>query len=101
ESMNLLRTKFPDRIISRNSAVNWPLRLYNLRPLEYFLRGYVKDQVYANNPQSIEALKINIRSVIDEIGSQLCKNVIENFDKKIDLCKRGRSGHLADTLFDS
>ncbi|KZC03964.1 hypothetical protein WN55_01224 [Dufourea novaeangliae] len=91
--------KFPDRIISRNSAVNWPPRSCDLTPLDYFLRGYVKDQVYADNPQSIEALKINIRRVIGEIGSQLCKNVIENFDRRINVCKRGRNGHLSDILF--
>ncbi|KZC09143.1 hypothetical protein WN55_00743 [Dufourea novaeangliae] len=98
--MNLLRTKFPDRIISRNSAVNWPPRSCDLTPLDCFLWGYVKDQVYADDPQSIEAFKTNIRRVIGEIQSQLCKNIIENFDKRIDVCKRGR-GHLSDILFDS
>ncbi|KZC04651.1 hypothetical protein WN55_00727, partial [Dufourea novaeangliae] len=79
-SINLLRTKFPHRIILRNSAVNWPPRLRDLTPLDYFLWGYVKHQVYADNPQSIEALKTNIRRVVGEIEPQLCKHVIENFD---------------------
>ncbi|KZC04047.1 hypothetical protein WN55_03832, partial [Dufourea novaeangliae] len=97
----LLQKKFPDRIISRNSAVNWPPRSCDLTPLDYFLWGYVKDQVNADNPQSIEALKTNIRRVIGEIEQQLCKNVIENFDKRIDVCKRGRNRHLFDIIFDS
>ncbi|KZC12785.1 hypothetical protein WN55_04308, partial [Dufourea novaeangliae] len=96
-----IATKFPDRIISHNSAVNWPPRLCDLTPLDYFSWGYVKDQVYANNPQSIEVLKTNIRRVIGEIKPQLWKNVIENFDKRIDVYKRGPGGHLSDTLFDS
>ncbi|KZC03798.1 hypothetical protein WN55_04255 [Dufourea novaeangliae] len=99
--MNLLQMKFPDRIISRNFAVNWPPRSCDLMPLDYFLWGYVKDQVYADNPQSIEALKTNIRRVIGEIEPQLCKNVIENFDKRIDVCKHGRGGHFSDILFHS
>ena len=35
ETLNLLRTKFPDRIISYNSAVYWPTRLYALRGSPY------------------------------------------------------------------
>lgn len=101
ETMTLLQTKFPDRVISRNSAVNWPPRSCDLTPLDYFLWGYVKDQVYADNPQTIEALKANIERVIGEIEPQLCQNVIENFDERIDVCKRARGGHLKDIIFHS
>ena len=45
----------------------------------------MKDQVYADNPQSIETLKINIWHVISEIEPKLWKYVIENVDKKIDV----------------
>ena len=47
ETLNLLQTKFPNRIISRNSAVNWTPRLCDLTPLDYFFWSYVKDQIYA------------------------------------------------------
>ena len=49
-TLNLLRTKLPDRIISHNSAVNWPPRSCDLPPLDYLFWGYIKDQVYAVNP---------------------------------------------------
>ena len=35
--------------------------------LNYILWGYVKDQVSADNPQSIEASKVNIWRVIGKI----------------------------------
>ena len=38
-----------------------------LTPLDYFLWGYVKDQVYADSLLSIEALKTTIRRVIGQI----------------------------------
>ena len=83
ETLHFLRTKFSDRI------VNWPPRSCNLTPLEYSLLHYVRDQVYLDNAQCIEAVKTTIRRVIGEIEPQLCKNVIENFDKGINVCKRG------------
>ena len=54
-------------VISRNSDYNWPPRSCDLTPLDFFLRGYVKDKVYVDAPQSIQELKKKIRAVIDEI----------------------------------
>ncbi|CAH0550852.1 unnamed protein product [Brassicogethes aeneus] len=99
QTMDLLQTKFPDRVISRNSAVNWPPRSCDLTPLDYFLWGYVKDKVYADNPLTIEALKANIERAIREIEPQLCQNVITNFNKRIDVCRRTGGGHLNDIIF--
>ena len=47
----------------------------------WFQNDCVKNQVYADNPQFIEALKANIRCVILEIEPQLSKTVIGKFAK--------------------
>lgn len=99
QTIMLLRSKFRERIISRNSEINWPPRSCDLTPLDYFLWGYVKSKVYTNNPQTIVALKAEIRRVIREIQPQLCSEVIENLDKRVTSCKMNRGGHLADILF--
>ena len=95
--------KFPDRIISRKSGVNWQPRSCDLTPLDCFLWECVKDQVYANNPQFIQVLKTNNRPVIGEIEQRcsmhLCKDIIENFDERIDTCKYGHGGHLSNIIF--
>ena len=77
----ILPGKFPGRVISRNGDYNWLPRSCDLIPLDFFLRGYVKDKVYADAPQSIQELKEKIRPVIDEIEPQMCENVMENFFK--------------------
>ena len=48
----------------------------------------MKGMVYVNNPKTIEQLKDEIRSVIEGIEPQLCKNVIENFDKRMTICRK-------------
>lgn len=55
-NIDFLHTKFPERVISRNGDVNWPPRSCDITPLDFFLWGYVKDKVYANHPQTIDAL---------------------------------------------
>ena len=42
ETINLLKTKFGNAIISKNGPVNWPPRSCDLTPLDFFLWGYIK-----------------------------------------------------------
>lgn len=99
ETLELLQTKFPGRVISKRGDVNWPARSCDLTPLDYFLWGYVKGKVYANNPQTISELKNEIRRVIGEIEPHLCENVVQNLDKRVTSCKKSRGGHLDDIVF--
>jgi len=99
ETMQLLHTKFPGRVISRFGEQNWPPRSCDLTPLDFFLWGYVKQKVYANDPQTIVALKDEIRRVIYELPQNLCIKVIENFIKRAKVCRAARGSHLADIIF--
>jgi len=67
ETTELLREKFPGRVISRNGDQNWPRRSCDLTPYDFFLWGFVKSRVYANKPQTIPGQKAEIRLVIGEI----------------------------------
>lgn len=99
ETIHLLEERFPDRIISRNSDVNWPPRSCDLTPCDFFLWGFVKSHVYANAPRTIPELKDEIQRVIDELEAQICENVIENFMKRARVCVQNHGGHLSDILF--
>ena len=56
-SLDVLRPVFENRIISRRVDVVWPPRSCDLTPLDYYLRGAVKDKCYADKPETIDALK--------------------------------------------
>ena len=66
-ALDILRTVFEDRIISRTADVVWPPRSCDLTRLDYYLQGAVKDKCYADKPDTIEALKDNIRETIGEL----------------------------------
>ena len=99
ETMDLLKEKFEDRIISRRAGVNWPARSCDLTPLDFFLWGFVKSKVYRNNPTTIQELKNNIIEQISTIDNSLLNNVIQNFGKRLEACRSSRGGHLADIIF--
>ena len=70
-TMDLLRGEFGEHFISRSGLVNWPLRSWNLMPLDYFLWGYVKAHVYTDKPASIGTLEDNMEAFIREILTEM------------------------------
>ena len=87
ETIQLLHETFPGRVLSRLGDQNWPPRSCDLTPLDFFLWSYLKSQVYVNKPTTTRALKEEIQRCINEIQPHLCKMVMENFDKRVRMCK--------------
>jgi hypothetical protein len=99
ETINLLRAKFPGRVISRNGDIRWPARSCDLTPLDFFLWGFLKSKVYSTHPTTIEELKNNIISEINEIRPDLLKKIIENWVSRIRMLKDSNGQHLKDIIF--
>ena len=66
-TLDVLHPIFQDLIISRRADVVWPPGSCELIPLDYYLWGADKDKCYADKPETIDALKDNIREEIGEI----------------------------------
>ena len=75
-TLDILRPVFEDRIISRSADVVWPPRSCDLTP--FYLWGAVKDKCYVDKPETIDALKDNIREAIDEIQLHTIDNMLKN-----------------------
>lgn len=99
DTLDVVREKFGDWIITRRAFIDWPPRSCDLTPLDYFLWGYVKSLVYANKPATLDALENNIRVAIDGVTPQMLENVIRNWTERLKHCQRSRGGHLNDVLF--
>ena len=50
----------------------------DLKPLDYYLWGAVKDKRYADKLETTDALKDNIREAIGEIQLHVIDNVLKN-----------------------
>ena len=77
-TLNVLRSVLEDRIISHRTDVVWPSRNCDLTPLHYYLWSAVKEKCYAHKPETIDALKDNIREVIGEKQLHTIRNVLKN-----------------------
>ncbi|GFW58336.1 putative DD41D transposase [Trichonephila clavipes] len=98
-TIDLLKDTFGGRLISRFGPVNWPPRSCDLTPLDYFLWGYVKSLVYADQPQTLDHLEDNIRRVIADMRPQMLKKVIENWTSRLDYIRASRGSHMSEIIF--
>ncbi|GFT07794.1 putative transposable element [Trichonephila clavipes] len=98
-TIDLLKDKFGDRLISRFGSVNWPPRSCDLTPLDYFLWGYVKSLVYADKRQTLDHLEDNIRRVIADIRPQMLEKVIENWTSRLDYIRASRGSPMPEIIF--
>ena len=80
-----LRPVFEDCIISRRADVVWSPRSCYLTPLDYYLWGAFKDKYYVDKPETIGALKDNIRETIGKIHPHT---------DRVGYCMASRGSHL-------
>ena len=77
--LDVFRPVFEHRIISRRADVVWPHRSCNLTLMDCHLQSAVKVKCYADKPETIDALKNNIRETIDELQLRTIDNVLQNW----------------------
>jgi len=90
ESLAWLQQRFPDRLISRRCDPQWSPHSTDLKPLDFYIWGYLKYRVYGNNPQNVPDLKAAITAVIRAIPREERGRVVENFACRIQMCLQRR-----------
>ena len=64
-------------------------------PRDFFLWGYVKDQVYVPPlPASIPELKVRIRTAIETITADMLQTVRNELDYRVDVCRITKGAHI-------
>ena len=64
-------------------------------PCDFFLWGYVKDQVYVPPlPACIPELKVRIRTAIETITADMLQTVLKELDYRVDVCRITKGTHI-------
>ena len=71
--------KFASIVIS---FVEWPARSPDLTPLDFFLWGVLKNQVFSDKPKTLNDLKENNINALKDITPEMCKKVTESIIKR-------------------
>ena len=73
----------------------WPPRSPDATLYDFFLWGYVKDQVCIPPlPASIPELKVRIRTAIETITADVLQKVWNELDCRVDVCRVTKGAHI-------
>ena len=81
----LLEATFPNRWIGRDGPTPWPPRSPDIIPLDFFLRGYVKDKVFSTPVPDITNLKARITEAFATITEDMLENTWRETDYRLDV----------------
>jgi len=74
---------------------NLPPRFPVAAPCDFFVWGYVKDQVYVPPlPASIPELKVRIRTAIEINTADMLQTVWNELDYRVDVCRNTNGTHI-------
>ena len=79
---------FQHRIIALNHPIEWPPRSHDITPCDYFLWGYLKNNVYVSAPTNMEDLMQRIRRETDALkrDPQLVRAAVRGMVRRMELC---------------
>ena len=63
--------------------MEWAAHSPDLNPPDFYLWGYLKDNMYEYNPQTIGELKAAITGKSRQISKEKCVRVIDNFARRV------------------
>ena len=89
-----LDEKFPGRWVGRDGPIPWPPRSPDLTPLDFFLWGFVKDQVYRTKVTDLQDLKTRIRNAFELVTVELLERTWREIEYRLDVVRATRGAHI-------
>ena len=95
EVRKFLNDNFPGQWIGRGSeTIAWPPRSPDLTPLDFFLWGFVKDQVYSTPVADLDDLKLRINLALQNVTINMLRNSWREVDNRLDICRATNGSHV-------
>ena len=82
---NFLTETFQDRWMENTGPIRWPARSPDMKPLDYFLRGFVKDNVYFEEWRDKEPLKERVREICISLNPQFITNATQGIRRRAEM----------------
>ena len=78
-----------------NHLLPWPPRSPDLTPCDFFLWGFVKDNIYVSPlPMSLNELCDQITHALLTITADMLHRVLDEFDNRVDVCRVTQGTHI-------
>ena len=86
---------FPGRWIVRAAPIAWPPRSPDLTPMDFFLWGFVKDQVFVPPfPANVVELRTRITAAVAKVTPEMLRSVWQETDYRWEVCRITSGSHI-------
>ena len=85
---------FQHRWIGRGGPVAWPARSPDVTPLDFFLWGYVKDQVFKTPVFELDELKQRIRDAVMKVNLNMLRNTWRELRTRLEFLIENKGQHI-------
>ena len=92
----MLDDQLKDRWIGRRGVIEWPPRSPDLSVCDFFLWGYLREQVYESGKifKTVDELKRKITQEINRISLDYVTSSFKNWVSRLDKCIENEGGHF-------
>lgn len=97
--VDILKEAFHCALISCIVNLHWPARFPYLTVPDLFLWGLWKSRIYMNKPQTLAALKEDIRQKVENLLLKVLRIVMKTAVKHAQMCTNFGGGHLIDITY--
>lgn len=89
-----LNAHFPGRWMGRRGPYEWPARSPDLTPCDFFLWGWLKDQVYETKPKTLEELEERIQEVMSSIPQEFLVKSVDAIPGRLEKLVAKSGAHI-------
>ncbi|KFM70899.1 hypothetical protein X975_03732, partial [Stegodyphus mimosarum] len=85
---------FTGRWIGRGGLIPWPPRSPDITPLDFFLWGFVKDNVYRRRVSNMDDLKARITTAIASVDADMLAGTWREIEYRLDILRATKGAHV-------
>lgn len=90
----ILNRRFPNKWIGRGGPTSWPPRSPDLNPIDFWLWGYLKNEVYKVLPNNEDDVIVRIYGALTQITNETIGRVENNFLRRLHACIEQNGEHF-------
>lgn len=99
EVREILDNQYPQRWIGRGGPHHWPARSPDLNPLDFFLWGHLKSNVYRLPIDTEADLRARIQDALGSVTTEMITNATtRSLLRRAQLCLQMNGGHFEHLL---
>ena len=89
-----MQRNFEEREIGRYGDAHWPARSPDLTPMDFFVWGWVKDQVYRQPVNNLQELKARITRTMHDMPLDFASHSLLSFKSRLQSCIDNNGQHV-------